>query len=307
MARALVFAHYDRDGLFDDYVVDALRKYRGITDKLIVVSTSASALPSPLLSLVDGFIPRDNVGYDFCSWRAGIESLGAVGGLDELICVNDSVYGPLDDLGPVLVDARLTGGDFWGMCLSQQGLRRRGKATCPHIQSWFFAMRRAILVSRSFARFWNSVEPLPTKEDVIDRYEIGMSEHFRRSGFRMAAIFDARVQQPPSRRDVWTHLSGREPMRSWRCLRKTLVPWATNPSEHFPLQLIDNGVPFVKVGVFRTNHYALNVSHVLDMLRAASPYDVRLIVNHLARVGRTLAGERVESGRWLADALRAAA
>jgi hypothetical protein len=65
-----------------------------------------------------------------------------------------------------------------------------------------------------------------------------------------------------------------------------------NPSECFPRRLLDAGVPFVKAGLFRINHYGLNLGHVLDGVAAATPYDVRLIRQHLARVG----GKPLESG-----------
>lgn len=288
MARAFVFAHYDCDGMVDDYVVDAIRKYRRLTDRLILVSSSASALPQSISALVDTFVPRPNIGYDFCSWKAGIESLGAVDHFDELICVNDSVYGPLFDLGPVLAKGRRSGADFWGMCRSQQGTKRRGTLSCPHIQSWFFAMRRPLLVSRAFSHFWNAVVPLPSKDSIIDHYEIGMSEHFARSGFSTSAIYDAGVQMPAIRREILSNLSVWEPARSWRHLRKARKRPSHNPSELFPLHLIEGGVPFVKIGLFRKNHYGLNLGRVLDHIRTETTYDTGWIANHLARTGREL-------------------
>lgn len=285
MTRALVFVHYDRDGLFDEHVVAALRSYRSLADRLVVVSASATTLPAAVQSVVDHFIPRENVGYDFCSWKAGIASLASVDGIDELICVNDSVYGPLYDLKPVFADRRLDGGDFWGMCLSQQGIKSRGKVACPHIQSWFFVMRRPVLRSAAFARFWNGVEPLPSKEEIIDRYEIGMSEHFHRAGFQMAAVYDARSQQPMTVREVWPHLSCRQVARSWRFLRKGIRGGSHNPAELFPERMLESGVPFVKVGLFRVNHYGLNLQHVLTRIGERCDYDMSLITNHLARTG----------------------
>lgn len=286
MTRALVFVHYDRDGRFDDHVIAALLSYRETASRLVVVSTGAVELPASLQTVVDTFIPRPNIGYDFCSWRAGIESLTAVGDFDELICVNDSVYGPLFDLKPVLTDRRLAGSDFWGMCLSQQGVRRRGRTACPHVQSWFFAMRKPILQSRAFARFWNAVVPLSSKEEIIDRYEIGLSEHFHQAGFKMSAIYDSRGERSATTSEVWPHLSGSEPARLWRFLRKACRRSLKNPAERFPERIIEKGVPFAKVGLFRVNHYGLNLRYVLNRISELSDYDTSLITNHLARISR---------------------
>jgi len=285
MARALVFAHYDRDGVVDDYVIDALRCYRPLVDRLVVVSASATCLPASAEAFVDRFVARANDGYDFCSWRAGLGALGPIDRYDEVIFANDSVYGPLFDIGPVLSDQRVADADLWGMCLSEQGTKRRGRrASCPHLQSWFFAMRRPVLESEAFRRFWESVVPLDNKDDIIDRYEIGMTEHFVRAGFRIAALYDAREHGPATLREIWPHLSWSRPRRSWRTVKKSRrLPH--NPSELFPLRLIDAGVPFVKAGIFRVNHYGLNLEHVLRGIRERTTYDTALIERHLARMG----------------------
>jgi len=289
MARALVFAHYDRDGLFDPYVVDALHAFRRCMDHVTVVSTSAQHLPAALVPLVDRFIARQNVGYDFCSWRAGLAALEPTEQFDEIICANDSVYGPLFDLAAALSDARVADADLWGMCLSEQGTKRRGKISCPHIQSWFFGMRRPLIASQAFGDFWRSVVPLANKDDLIDRYEIGMTEHFATAGFRVAALYDARTAGPLSLREMWPHFSLRKPRQSWRYFRKSRrMPH--NPSELAFQRLLDAGVPFAKVSLFWVNHYGLNRGRILDEIGLTTPYDSQLIRAHQQRLAAANSG-----------------
>jgi len=288
VARALVFAHYDRDRIFDPHVVRALSVYRSLVDTLVVVSSSARELPDVLRPIIDVFIARDNVGYDFCSWRDGIGSLAHASDFDELVCVNDSVYGPLFDLEPAFRNPRVADADLWGMCLSEQGTKRRGPGSFPHVQSWFFVMRRPLLQSAAFAHFWQSVEPQARKDDVIDRYEIGMTEHFTRSGFRAAALYDARGQGAATWPEICPHFSLAEPRRSWRHLKK-IRRGNHNPSELFPLRLLAAGVPFLKVGLFKVNHYGLHLPAVLAAARRLGTYDVGLVTDHLARIGRPAA------------------
>lgn len=286
MARALVYAHHDRDGVFDPHVVAALRRYRPLMDHVTVVSTAARQLPVEMSPFVDRFLARDNIGYDFSSWRVGLEALGPPDRFDEIVCGNDSVYGPLFDLEPVFNDPRVAAADLWGMCLSEQGTKRRGRVACPHVQSWWFAMRKPLLASPAFATFWNAVVPLATKDDLVDRYEIGLSEHCVRAGFRIAGLYDAGLAGPVTWRELLPHLSLWQPARSRRHFRKARrMPH--NPSELVWKRLLDAGVPFVKVGLFRVNHYGLDLDHVLAGLEAATPYDVGLIRAHLLRIGRS--------------------
>jgi len=285
MNRTIVIAHFDPDGQIDEYVVDALHRYRDAASNVIMVSASTADPPDHVRRLVDKFIPRENVGYDFCSWRTGIESIGSLDGIDELICVNDSVYGPVRDLAPVLDDARVAKADAWGMCLSVQGTALRGHAPTPHIQSWFVAMRRPVLQSRAFSSFWSSVTPLATKADVIERYELGLSACLRDAGFRLAGIHDAVSAPPISWPELLPMLSPLSPSRSWRLLRRAYRgTHRHNPAELRPIRLLDDGVPFIKASVFRVNHYRLNLGNVRRALESRTTYDVGIVDRHHARV-----------------------
>ncbi|NBW97612.1 MAG: hypothetical protein EBR28_13020, partial [Planctomycetia bacterium] len=125
------------------------------------------------------------------SWQAGVRWLGDVRSFDEILFVNDSAYGPLFDLRPALEHPRGRAADLWGMVMSSE----RG----AHIQSWCFAMRRPILESPAFTAFWESVVPQASKENVVNRYEVGMSRFFEGEGFRLGALVDGRDEPPPTR------------------------------------------------------------------------------------------------------------
>ncbi len=280
--RAIVFAHFDPHGGLDPHVTEALLRYRPHADRLVVVSTSAERLPAALRGVVDTFVPRANVGYDFGSWQAGLATLCRAD-FDEILCVNDSVYGPLFDLGPALRDPRTADADLWGMVLSEQSTRRRG-GRCPHVQSWFFGMRRRLLASPVYETFWNAIVPVLDKEEVVDRYELGLSVACREAGLRIAGIYDARTAGPMRLGDLWPHLSLAEPRRSWRLWKKgRRTPH--NPSELAWLRLLEAGVPFVKVGLLRVNHYGLDLNRVTAALGRLHPDALPLIRGHLARCG----------------------
>lgn len=280
--RAVVFAHFDAGGGFSPAVHHALAAYRRVAERLVVVSNSARHLPGSLAGIIDGFVPRANVGYDFAAWRDGLATLPA-GLHDEVLCVNDSVFGPLVDLGAALIDGRTAGADLWGMVLSDQNARR-GAPRIPHLQSWFLGLRRPLLESDAFASFWRGIEPLGSKREIVERYEIGFSAWMAAAGFRMAGLYDATTAPPVTLREVWPHLSPWHPRRSWRLVRKSRrLPH--NPSELVWWRLWDAGVPYLKVGLFRVNHYGLDLGRVLAELRQRFAYDPGLIAAQLACCG----------------------
>jgi len=280
--RAIVLAHFDPHGHFDPHVHHALAAYRRHAERLVVVSNSARRLPSDLARLVDSFVPRANVGYDFAAWRDGLATFRAADH-DEVICVNDSVYGPLFDLGPALADARVAAADLWGMVLSDQNTSRSGPRV-PHLQSWFLGMRRPLLEADAWGGFWHGLTTPATKREVVEQNEIGFSARMAAAGFRLAGLYDATTAPRVTLAEVWPHLSPRHPRRSWRLLRKSRrLPH--NPSELVWWRLWEAGVPYLKVSLLRVNHYGLDLGRVLAELRQASGYDPALVHGHLARCG----------------------
>lgn len=280
-ARAIVLAHFDPAGEFDPHVRHAIAEYRRFAERLVVVSNGGRHLPAALKPFVDDFLPRANVGYDFCAWRNGLATLDR-SAFDEVICVNDSVYGPLFDLAPAFDDPRTAAADLWGMVVSDQPTSRDAPRV-RHLQSWFFGMRRRFFESDCADDFWSGVEPLGSKREIINRYEIGLSRRAAEAGFRVAGLYDGSAAAHVGLREVLPHLSLREPRRSWRLVRKSRRPH--NPSELVWWRLLEAGIPFVKIGLFRVNHYGHDLSRVMAGLGRSTRFDLGLIRRHLARCG----------------------
>src|SRR5438067_9025756 len=137
LPRALIMAHYDPDGVVDPHVLYALEAYRQVFAHIIFVSVSVDRLPKGHEHLADRFIARDNVGYDFFSWKVGFNALNDKEQFFEVVFANDSVYGPLFDIEQVLMASRVKEADLWGLTSSFE--------TSWHIQSFFFAMRHRLL------------------------------------------------------------------------------------------------------------------------------------------------------------------
>ena len=170
----------------------------------------------------------------------------------------------------MFTDPRTAGADLWGMVISTQPPRHGGRLPRPHLQSWFLAARRALLASACWRDFWSGVVPQPTKDDVISRYEVGLSEQVMAAGFRIAALYDAGREAPPGWRDVVPDLSAQRPFATWRLLRKIRRPFH-NPAELLPRRLLAAGIPYAKVSLLRVNHYRLAPEAVRARCRSTSP------------------------------------
>lgn len=277
MNRAVIFAHYDVDGVVDPYVIEAVTAYRRLADVLVFVSASASSLPPGMPPVVDRFISRGNVGYDFGSWKSGWEALRDRGSFDEIVFVNDSVYGPLFEVEWAGDGAACARADYWGMVMSE--------ARSPHVQSWFAVARRPVIRSPGFADFWDGVGTDMPKEKIIDRQEVGLSARLLDGGFTLAGAYDGRTTPLLTSGERRRHLALSQPLRSLRFLRKTSRrrrPF--DPSLLTYERLWKAGVPFIKRRLLEVNPYALDLGTVRADLRRLSPKWHALIERHQARL-----------------------
>ena len=182
MGRALIFAHFDPHAVVDNYVLHSLACYRQYFEIVHFVTTSPldREQTARVASLVDRVIVRSNVGYDFMSWRVGFEALPRHCGFSDVVFANDSIYGPCSDLVPFWKSVDGLGADLWGASLNHQFR--------PHVQSFFMGFGSRLLDSGFARRFWQGVEVIPDKMQLIFAYEVGLSARVEEEGFRIGGV-----------------------------------------------------------------------------------------------------------------------
>ena len=177
-----VFCHYDRAGLVRPDTLRFLGELQAAGFSVVVVSNSGLKQPDVLSSVADHVLTRRNIGLDFCAWRMAMRRLDLPRtGTRRILLVNDSVYGPLVPLAPLLAQMDPDQADLWGMTDSEE--------LGWHLQSYFLLAGPALIHSDLWRRFWRGVVPLPLKRWMIARYEIGLSRLVTKAGFQARALF----------------------------------------------------------------------------------------------------------------------
>lgn len=264
-----VLAHFDRDGIIDDYVVAYLRALDELGCETVFVSTAEGLDDESIRKIMpfcSKFIIKQNIGYDFASWRTGLEAVGDLSGYDRLIIANDSVYGPLQDLRKVFSEMDGRQVSFWGITDSLKYGR--------HLQSYFLVYDKPVLESSVFTEFWRRLPDYRHKYVVIIQGEVGLSRRLVAAGFDFAAYCPIETAQEVQQADAGTLAAKfRDPRispthRAWRALMSA-------------------GCPFLKIQLLRDN--PMQVPDIDDwetVIGAVSGYDLNLIRNHLGRVKR---------------------
>jgi lipopolysaccharide biosynthesis protein len=181
--RIAVLIHFDRNGRFLSYFHFLLRALDRAGFTVIVVSNSRKLLAEEVTALLPycaRVIHRDNTGYDFGAWRDGLSALPAGLKLQQLILANDSVFGPLQDLGAAIARCDPAVADVWGMTDCYQFRY--------HLQSYFLLFHERALRSKPFAKFWKNFRYTSNKSVVIGMYEVGMSQALLKGGLRLRAL-----------------------------------------------------------------------------------------------------------------------
>ncbi|MCA3565103.1 MAG: hypothetical protein IOC90_01825 [Methylocystis sp.] len=252
-----LFAHFDQDDVLADYVLHYLEAIRAAGFDIVVISTSnlSDADVARLRTVAQDVILRENKGHDFASWGLGIERYGdLVSG--RLLLTNDSVYGPIGDLGEAL--ARLTSvpADVYGMIESQE--------IAPHLQSWFLLFEQQVHRSKAFRAIFAQDFAKMAKADVIRNGEVGLSQSLAAQGFRMRSLFSGRF-------------GNGEAMRI-----------TSNASHFLWRELIEQeNIPFLKIELLRVNPLQIGrLAAWKELVNARSPVLAPMIEAHLARTTR---------------------
>jgi rhamnosyltransferase len=253
MKRLLIFVHYNPRNKLSAHVLYTLERFRPHVDRLVLVSNSAlSGGMREQLALLDcTIIQRANRGFDFGAWKDALMQLGwfDVMRYDSVTLMNDSCFGPLCDVGALYAAMERDGADFWGITNGKATEAAFGRKTYPireHIQSYFMCFNREVVGAPAFQQFWSSVQYLSNMEDVIIRYEVGLTPLLSDAGFRYRCVVDTH------------HID---------------IDHANLAIDH-PDALVAAGVPFVKVKAFR---WFANQAYLSNLIGRHSDYPLHLI------------------------------
>lgn len=185
MKRIALFAHYDCDGLIDDYVIYYLRGLSRVADRVLFVSDSEliEGEAAKLEGYADLVFAGRHGEYDFGSWKRGLEFLNYdLCGFDELIIANDSCYAPIYPFEQVFERMQAEVCDFWSP--SANTIKKR----FDHMSSYFLVFRRPVLDDEAFLSFWKQIEPQPNAAAVIEKYERGLSRFLAGRGYTYGSL-----------------------------------------------------------------------------------------------------------------------
>lgn len=192
MNRAILYFFYDGEGIVDEYNLFLLRDLKKSCKKIYIVVNGilSDEGKHKFETVADNIYVRENKGMDVWAYKEGMQHIGwdIVTSYDEFIMMNHTNYGPVYSTTEMFSEMEKRDIDFWGIT------KHNGHATdpynaCeygyipPHIQSSFIAVRKRMLKSEDFKRYWDNMPMIQGYIDSICRHEAVFTEKFTRLGY----------------------------------------------------------------------------------------------------------------------------
>ncbi|MBI1339398.1 polysaccharide biosynthesis-like protein [bacterium] len=289
--RVAVFVIFDVNGLVHDFVLAHLRALASAGFATIAVINSskfgaeARARLEPVTALM---IHRWNRGYDFGGYHDGLRVAPNLEDRDLVLLMNDSTYGPFFDLNETVfskMDPSRAG--MWALTDSWE-MRY-------HLQTYFLCATGAALKSRAWKRFWDRFLHIDNKRLVIQRYEIGLTQHMIRHGVGCEAVFPYRqlaqsyADNFADMKDVDQHRFTPQQLTSIRHIYEAIRSGVPVNASHFMWDrlLLFHRSPYLKRELLTINPTGVPLAGYWERaLRSVSDYDTTQIDRHLRAVVR---------------------
>ncbi|MGH3350273.1 MAG: rhamnan synthesis F family protein [Nocardioides sp.] len=276
MSRLAVLATYDAEGRLWPHVRHQIETYAASAEVILVSAGGLRDEDRAWAQARSTVVERGNSGYDFASYKAGLDAAGDLARFDLVLLANDSFIGPVVPLAQIIEEMAARGIDFWG-------LTRNGEMG-DHVQSYFVGFEPTAVASEAFEEFWRDFEPVDDRGEVITRYEIGLTRRLAQAGLTYDAYFVPRAHEMRRARarrswmgvnitfdpDTDPHLLPNK-LAEWTLVRNIGIQ-PPNPCNTMADSVLDDGrLPIAKIETLRDDPYALDAETLLWHCERAYP------------------------------------
>lgn len=270
MKRLGIYLVYDRQSIVDDYIGYMLKELKTCVDQLAVVCNMPEIVRGRdiLEAHADRIFYRENIGFDAGGFKDALCRLigwDEVLEYEELVLVNDSMFGPFRPMEGIFAEMDGRAVDFWGLAKHGERIGEKRGTFFEHIQSYFLVIRYRMLHDFRFREYWEEMPFYAFFWDVIERHEVKFTRRFSDMGYAYDALADTKVNDSErNRRNNYSQYA----LLSHEMIRKRNFPFLKKQ------QLDDNTLDM------QTQE---NLRFAIDYIDRETDYDVDLIWDSIIR------------------------
>ncbi len=270
MRRLCIYLTYDKQKIIDRYIAYMLQELKTCSDFLVVVSNQKEIICGAdiLEAYADEIFYRENFGFDAGGYKDALcDFLGwdRVLSYDELVLVNDSMFGPFKPMKDIFAEMSKKKIDFWG--LSKHGERKDLKDGCyfpEHIQSFFLVIRSKMLHCSQFKDYWQNMPYYTTFHETVMRHEVRFTQKFSKLGYTFDTLADTKVNDSSNIKNNYSQYA----VLSFELISKRNFPFLKK--RHISLDTLES-------------HTQESLRLAIDYIDKDTDYDVNLIWENMIR------------------------
>lgn len=184
--RLGIFCFYDRNGHAAKFIDAFLADLTKSLNRLVVVVNGKIDDESRAMfgKYTKHIIVRENVGLDAAAYKQALLAIGweQLEKFDEVICLNDTVLGPVYPFSEMFDAMAVKPVDFWGIT-AYAGETLNNEEIPTHLQAYWHVYRRSLVSSPEFQRYWEEMPVYKDYAEVTRKHEMTFTRHFEDLGF----------------------------------------------------------------------------------------------------------------------------
>lgn len=254
----LIFAHYHTKGIIRKDIIDFLKKLNFFFDRVVFVSTKLNIKEKIKLPKFVNIIIRKNIGYDFYSYKIGLNYLfkkdsKLKSNNRNLFFINSSIlFVDCTKLSKVMKSIKIKENQFCGITKSHE--------LTEHVQSYFFYFSTSIFKNKNILNWWKNIKAYNKRQKIIDKYELGLSKIMKKNNFELCSIFTKNLNLKK------INLFHRIKQRYREIFYKDIKLYKKNPMDYFWKDIYQK-FGLLKIELIKKNPKKINISKAKKILK----------------------------------------
>lgn len=258
----LIFAHFHSKGLLRKDIVNFLKISEFFFTKIYFISTKIKEKQKIKISKKIKLISRKNIGYDFYSYKIGMDYLKKKFKKNlknkNIYFINSSIlFLKPKKIFNILKKQKIKDNQFWGLSKSFE--------LTEHIQSYFFFFSANLLQNKNIYKWWNNIKPLKERQEVVDNYELGLSKLMKSNQIELKSVFKKNINLKTN------NFLKKIKQRFNEIFLKQPKYYKKNPTNYFWKQFY-NKYGIVKIELVKNNYKNLNIINLINLLKKKKYY-----------------------------------
>lgn len=269
MRRLCIYLTYDKQGIVDKYIGYMLKELKTCSDYLVVVCNQLEVICGKeiLEEYADIVFCRENKGLDTGGFKDALCDLigwDKVLHYDELLLVNDSIFGPFKPMKTIFNEMDQKPVDFWGLAKHGEGRNNEISYFPEHIQTYFLVIKSKMLHCEKFKEYWGKMPYYTTYIESVKQHETRFTQYFSRLGFLYDTLADTKINDSIHFENNYTQFS----TISYELIKKRNFPFLKKQ------QIVHNTL---------NQQTQENLRQAIDYIANETDYDVNLIWDNIIR------------------------